>query len=446
MKKTLVALAAFAAVGAYAQSTVTLYGIVEPTVDFGYSKKTNVSTSLNGAAATTATTKANPGIRVQDGANQGQGSSRLGFKGTEDLGGGMKANFQLEAAIATDTGTTGGNSATGNTLTFARQAWGGVSGGFGEVRIGRQYNPSYFVQANSQVAGNANGLYDSAAITAPTVSAGTRSDNSIAYMSPSMSGFKAGVLYSAPEAKNETGANGAQTNSTKANAAYDFAVEYAKGPAYVGLAYGTGKTGSTAVAGNNDTEVKNKAYSLGAAYDFGVAKPYFNYTNKKTTRTNRNTATSQMADGGAAAFSLFNSDLALDSLAGSSGNGELKQKAYAIGVKVPMGATTLLAGYGRNKVDGSLRYNPVAADTTTSLYDLRSKAFQIGAQYALSKRTMLEANYGNNKVTGTIRDTNVVTATGVASVNATLGAGANSRVTTYDNKVSAVNFGLRHNF
>ena len=168
MKKTLVALAAFAAVGAYAQSNVTLYGIVEPTIDLGYSKKMNATTVGTTAANVTTTTavssKNNPGIRVQDGGSQGQGASRLGFKGAEDLGGGMKANFQLEAAIATDSGATGGNSGTGNTsataapLTFARQAWAGVSGGFGEVRVGRQYTPSYFVQERSMSAANSNGV------------------------------------------------------------------------------------------------------------------------------------------------------------------------------------------------------------------------------------------------------------------------------------------------
>ena len=173
MKKSLIALAALAATSAFAQSSVTLYGIVEAGVDIGYNARTQTTTiyrdssgndisgrispslgdtaivnnTANGGAPTnlspftrgilavpnsfgvgpfvpttaaTAVPGANgafapvfsantrseykPSFRVQDGNSQGTGSSRVGFRGTEDLGGGLKANFVLEMGIRVDDG------------------------------------------------------------------------------------------------------------------------------------------------------------------------------------------------------------------------------------------------------------------------------------------------------------------------------------------------------
>ena len=133
MKKSLIALAALAATSAFAQSSVTLYGIVEATVDVGYNRKVEsvqttsavnangtanigqtaafTAPTLNaatgqltlGAAVNTGNTvvrnEQKNGMRVQDGSDQGTGTTRVGFRGTEDLGGGMKANFLMEMGI-----------------------------------------------------------------------------------------------------------------------------------------------------------------------------------------------------------------------------------------------------------------------------------------------------------------------------------------------------------
>ena len=110
MKKSLIALAALAATSAFAQSSVTLYGRAEAGVDLGYRVTTSGTTSgfsvVGGAlvpgapaAVATGTSTDKPGFRVSDGQSQGQGSSRFGFRGTEDLGGGLKANFVMEAGV-----------------------------------------------------------------------------------------------------------------------------------------------------------------------------------------------------------------------------------------------------------------------------------------------------------------------------------------------------------
>ncbi|MES2945632.1 MAG: porin, partial [Pseudomonadota bacterium] len=128
MKKSLIALAVLAVSGmASAQSTVTLYGLLD----------TYVGSIKSGG--TTQTVVNSGGIQT----------SRFGFKGSEDLGGGLKANFLLEGGINTDTGASRGN-------LFGRQSYVGLSGGFGEVKIGQMWT-AYDDQVGAAIAAfNAN--------------------------------------------------------------------------------------------------------------------------------------------------------------------------------------------------------------------------------------------------------------------------------------------------
>jgi predicted porin len=115
MKKTLLALAALAASSAaFAQSYVTLYGVMDASVE-----------SVKGAHTVTRVSSDN------------LSSSRIGVKGSEDLGGGTKANFNLESAVKSDTGANGG----GSTRFWDRAAWVSLAGGFGELRLGRTDTP-----------------------------------------------------------------------------------------------------------------------------------------------------------------------------------------------------------------------------------------------------------------------------------------------------------------
>ena len=138
MKKSLVALAALAVAGvASAQSSVTLFGVVDAAVSGYYNESKNVF----GGSTTTSRTEL---------ANSGYNSSRLGFRGTEDLGGGLAASFWLEAgseqrrrhrpapASPARRATAAGG------LTFNRRSTVSLSGGFGEVRLGRDYTPTFW--------------------------------------------------------------------------------------------------------------------------------------------------------------------------------------------------------------------------------------------------------------------------------------------------------------
>ena len=134
MKKTLIALAALAATGAFAQSSVTLYGAVDASFDHG----------------------AGNGQTVNRMNNSDLGSSKLGFKGTEDLGGGLKAVFKLEGGLANNTGN--GKASNSNNqsngapaslagaqgLDFQRYSYVGIDGNFGSLHLGREYIYSFW--------------------------------------------------------------------------------------------------------------------------------------------------------------------------------------------------------------------------------------------------------------------------------------------------------------
>lgn len=227
MKKNLIALAVLAAASgaAFAQSSVSIYGIAD--VWFGSSETNNLTQTV-----------------IESG---GVSSSRIGFKGTEDLGGGLKANFVLEQGFNIDNGSTVAGQA------FSRQSYVGFSGGFGEVRVGKTYSPF------DDIAGATNAAFDSK--LSPNVGAWA-SDlyqanpaNSIYYATPSFSGFSGALSYSLGE--NKTAAVDAG-NVTSLN------VKYQGGPVYAGFAYQSEKA--------TDASIATKFTRLNGSYDLGVVK------------------------------------------------------------------------------------------------------------------------------------------------------------------------------
>ncbi|BEV16689.1 porin [Herbaspirillum sp. DW155] len=118
MKKSTLALALLVSSGAAsAQSSVTVYGLMDTGI--GYTKSSTTKSTIS----------------MDSGNWYG---SRIGFKGTEDLGGGLSAEFRLETGFSSDTGALG----QGGRL-FGRQSWIGINGGFGSVKLGRQWIPAY---------------------------------------------------------------------------------------------------------------------------------------------------------------------------------------------------------------------------------------------------------------------------------------------------------------
>lgn len=231
MKKSLIALAALAASGAaLAQSNVTLYGIVDAGVGFVKGAK-----SINGM--------------TQNGLN----SSRVGFRGVEDLGGGLKATFKLEAGFNSNDG----NGQVNGGLAFKREATVGLQGDFGAVRLGREIVESYNATSRFDPFGT-SGVGGSLLWNNTT----TRVDNGVEYQSPNFNGFRVGVNLGFGE--KEKGRD---------NRYVGVGLTYDQGPLSLGL--GVDRT-------NNKTVTEDhSSFHLGAAYDFGMAKVSVAYLNDK---------------------------------------------------------------------------------------------------------------------------------------------------------------------
>jgi predicted porin len=314
MKKSLIALAALAAVGAAsAQSSVTLFGIVDATVAYGRGSVAD-KTQLT---------------------NSGYNTSRLGFRGTEDLGGGLSASFWLEAGFNNDDGTgiatntnnqASGTVAAGTTvgsqgLTFNRRATVSLAGGFGELRLGRDYTPQFWnfttfdpfgtngAGASQAYAGRTSGL------TVP------RASNSIGYFLPA----NLGGIYG--QAQYYLGENANNVGITEDDGeGYGLRVGYAAGPVNVAIGYG-----NTTNASNVDTKTTN----IGGSYDFGLAK----------------------------LLGMYN----IDDVGG------LEQHGWVIGALVPVGAGEIRASYSQSEADQGA--------------EAKTQKLALGYVHNLSKRT-----------------------------------------------------------
>lgn len=233
MKKSLIALAVLAASGAaMAQSSVTLFGIIDAGV--GYVDNVNAAGDNKYGVGTS-----------------GNATSRIGFRGVEDLGGGLKAGFWLEGEVFADGGNPDG-------LNFKRRSTVGLEGNFGEVRLGRDLTAGYSKTSSydlfSQTGiGQFSGWTNRWAPVAGTVGdeTGIRSNNMIGYYTPNFGGFKAGVSYGFDE--QTTGKAGRYAGGN---------VSYDNGPLSVALSYDR----LNLVAGDRDS------LTVGASYNFGVAK------------------------------------------------------------------------------------------------------------------------------------------------------------------------------
>ncbi|MDB5875031.1 MAG: Porin [Ramlibacter sp.] len=322
MKKTLIAVAALAATGlASAQSSVTLFGVIDANLQ-------HVSNS--GAASST---------RL---ANSGSSASRLGFRGTEDLGGGMSASFWLETGFNNDDGsgqTSNSNNQVsgqpappgllgGQGLTFNRRSTVSLAGGWGELRLGRDYTPQFWSLLLFQpfgVVGVGNNQVLNSIITGVTA---VRASNTIGYLLPeNLGGFYGQAQY-------WLGENASNVANSKDGTGAGVRLGYAAGPVDVAFAYGRTKYATTATAG--DTTQSN----LAGSYNFGVAKLMALYERDKRNQTVALTGT-----------------------------------GWSLGVLVPVGAGEVRVSYDRYKT------NAAGEPTAGKL--------AVGYRHNLSKRTAL---------------------------------------------------------
>ncbi len=336
MKKSLIALAVLAASGAaMAQSSVTIYGLADVWVG-----------SVKDGVGAKSETKMGSG---------GLNTSRIGFKGTEDLGGGLKAVFKLEQGID----LTNGNAKVPGSA-FNRQSYVGLAGGFGEVTFGNTWT------AMDDVMGASNSGFDSALSASQNVLVANavyadHPGSTIKYVSPSFGGFSGGFSHSLKGAgamADDPATTTVDESAGTHDGVTDFSLSYGAGPIAANFAYQIQKNPE---AIGEDVKIT----ALNGSYDLGVAKLLASYGQTKIAAE--------------------------------------KSTDYQFGVDVPLSsALTLSAGYARSKD------NAAAGDAKRTGYG-------VAVGYSLSKRTTTYAGFrtSNEKVGGVKTDEDRLIAVGL---------------------------------
>ena len=329
---------------------------------------------------TTKTTKAGVVTNQQTNISAYQmGQSFLGVKGEEDLSNGLKASYLYEFGLATDTSATPTN----------RQSYVGLSGGFGAIRIGKQYSHAFMNAISSDPAGATGGagaLYLAGLTGYNGTEAPLRQDKGFQYDLPNfVPGLNIGITKVFGDANSANAGTGTTlsgtatqnlgTNGVKSGDGQGISIAYSLGGLHagfttdtvtgVGIILGTATANTAAAATIPNTFVaasteKNKLTTLALSYDLGMAKP--SYSNVKMSV------------------------------------GSQSVQADMIAISVPVGAATAFVSSSSGKLD-----------STTAALDAKVKGMQYGVNYALSKRTVGYWHAGNSSMTFNTSGTQIKT-------------------------------------
>lgn len=314
------------------------------------------------------------------------GGGILGVKGSEDLSGGLKASYNIEIQPGIDE----------NSGSWNRQSFVGLSGGFGALRIGKQYSQAF----NNTVGvdpGGATGIAGNNAFVIQLAYLGVagagdsplRQRNSMQYDLPEMlPGLKAGVTL--VYGTEENSANGGKTNGGQG-----FNISYASGPIYAGYTFDRVKNTGIGIFSSPGKTVKinddGSVTSTSTSYDVADAS---------SSDQNEFTTMSASYDLGVAKISINNSKMAV---------GSKSIDNTFVAVSVPFGGNAnVWASVGQGTA-----YR--VSNTTTNLTagDKGHESYQLGVNYALSKRTVLYAQYGKMELKDTTKFEQTGTALGV---------------------------------
>jgi len=374
MKKSLIALAALSTIAgsAVAQSSVEVYGLL----DIGYASESKT--------AVTATSAAQGATTDAKGVNSGAGlsSSRLGFKGTEDLGGGLKAGFVYELGITAENAVTA-HSTRQALVSLSSANLGSLNMGRGNT-LGKNTNDGFtaFGGGGSFEQGSVTleitrGEEMGNAIAKATKSIADRASNQATYTSPSFGGVTFAAQVISKSVDSDAAAKGGKTASSGtafqlAYAGNGITAAYTRSDldtdteAAAAVSQSAGVLGSTAVLAKKE---EAKLDQFGATYTVGNFKAFGLYNTVK-----------------------YKADQA---------SAEAENKGYDIGATYTMGKTTLLASIG----DGEIK---TAAGVKTDV-----KGYQAQVRYALSKRTTAYALYGKTEFEAAEKGESDVTMIGV---------------------------------
>lgn len=366
MKFTKTALAVAAIVGSVAVSAqtanVTLYGYINTSIE---SNRGSQGTNSVGKTPTSSTVN-----------RMTANSSRFGFRGREELGGGTYAMFQLENSFGSDDGSLGGG------VLFGREAWVGLGGGFGEVKIGYGLTPYDDVLGLAHQNIGSTGLqnrnngfsggpgfatnqlftnYGRGGVSSANNQGNfdARSANAISYASPNFGGLRFRTMYSLI----------AESSSSPNAKLWDTAVIYANGPMTLAATYALHKDFGGFAGVTTGTHDQN-AWRVYGRYDFGVARIDGSY----------------------------------DVTSYKLPTGTLKMKYFDAAVQVPFGASTASLQYSQRDNGAAWAYSPPVGYTAPTVAQLINnwsvgggKHIALVYDYAFSKRTQFYAYYSSMK-------------------------------------------------
>ncbi len=317
MNRSLVALAVLCAFAgtASAQTNVTLYGIADVGIGMADDDVPGGSSALN----------------VFSGV---QSSSRLGIRGSEDLGGGLAATFNIESGFNVDTGGAA-------TPFWGRRAVVGLAGGFGEIRLGRDYTPGYSAIGTTDVM--ALGLFANWLDFGNNGGITSRASNGIHYTSPEWGGVTLRAMYATGEHNDVSAPKGTGDM-------YGLSGVYGNGPLTAQAYYQVSKRANAMPAASATGTLSTDEYGIGAQYRFGAFR-----------------------------FAL-NLGMAEE---GQNGGGSIEHEAIGLGLGVKLGRGELLFNYIQQELD--LAGSPGA------------KSFGLAYVRDLSRRTNVYLSYGQLK-------------------------------------------------
>ncbi|ALU88011.1 porin [Herbaspirillum rubrisubalbicans] len=369
MKKSILALAVLGAFGgaAHAQSNITIYGAVDASLS--YTNKIGIS-GKDAHGNDIAGKDTGGQMALDSGLIKG---SRLGIKGVEDLGGGLKAIFTIENGFNVDSGDAGQKG-----VLWGRQATVGLSGNFGTVLAGRQKDVLDDVGSITS-PGDFGGVVSRVHSLNLDRTNGERVNNSIRYNTPDFNGFIGSVIYGFGE----------QAGKTGSGQSFGLGGTYANGPLNVGLGYFQSKMGNANASDVNGASACNgpgkngdtclKTWTLAASYQFGPAKVYGSYSHVRLPLTAPRTRFDSRFDSFAAfidpkKLGLYQPAAKGDYTIGGANNES--SQTFDIGVNYRLSPALSLIS--------SLQYTRAKFVRTS---DGRLLQVNLGAKYELSKRT-----------------------------------------------------------